>query len=185
LAHLNFLSPDNRCFSFDHRANGYSRGEGSGIIVIKRLSAAIEDGDTIRAVIRASGSNENGRSAGAITRVSKVVQEDLVHETYARGGLSLKETRYVEAHAPGTGGDEVETAALAAVFGKHRNSRDPLCLGSVKANIGHLEGGSGMASLIKTVLMLERGIMPRLANFEDANPKIQTEAWNLKVCQGI
>ncbi len=185
MAHLNFFSAANRCFSFDHRANGYSRGEGIGVIVIKRLSAAIENGDTIRAVIRASGSNENGRSAGAITRVSKVAQENLVRETYARGGLELDQTRYVEAHAPGTGGDEVETAALAAAFAMHRTAQDPLCLGSVKANVGHLEGGSGMASLIKTVLMLERGVMPRLANFEVANPKIQAESWNLKVCETV
>ena len=94
-----------------------------------------------------------------------------MRETYARGGLSLKDTRYVEAHAPGTGGDEIETAALAAAFGKHRNEQDSLCLGSVKANVGNVGGGSGMASLVKTILMLAQGIMPRLANLSEPTPR--------------
>ncbi|MCJ1314520.1 hypothetical protein MMC25_008202 [Agyrium rufum] len=181
LAHLNFFSPDYRCFSFDQRANGYSRGKGVGVVVLKRLSSALKDGDTIRAVIRSTGSNENGRSAGAIMQVSKVAQETLMRDTYAKTNLDCHHTMYVEAHAPGTGGDEIKAATLASVFRDSHQRKDSVCLGSVKANLGHLEDGSGIASLIKTIFVLERDIMPRLANFENVNPKIPSQGWMLKV----
>lgn len=181
LAHLNFFSPSGRCYSFDHRANGYARGEGVGVVVIKRLSDALADGDTIRAVIRATGSNENGRTTGGITQVNAVAQESLIRKTYKKARLDFGETRYVEAHGPGTGGDIVEAAALASVFSDFRSDEDPLYIGSCKANIGHLEGGSGIAGLIKTILILEHGVITRLANFERLNPGIPAETYHFKV----
>ena len=182
LAHLNFFSPDGRCYSFDHRANGYARGEGFGVVVIKRLSDALASGDTVRAVIRATGSNENGRTIGGITQVNAAAQESLIRKTYQKARLDFSETRYVEAHGPGTGGDIVEAAALASVFADFRSDNDPLYLGSCKANVGHLEGGSGIAGLIKTILILEHGIIPQLANFERLNPGIPAERYHFKVC---
>lgn len=101
LSNMNFLSHDSRCFSFDHRANGYGRGEGFGVVVIKRLSDAIQDGDTIRAVVRSTGSNQDGRTPG-ITQPSMEAQLSLVRRTYAKAGLDMGPTRYVEAHGTGT-----------------------------------------------------------------------------------
>ena len=98
---MNFISHDSRCFSFDHRANGYGRGEGFGVIVLKRLTDAIEDGDTIRAVVRATGSNQDGRTPG-ITQPSADSQARLIRETHERAGLDMGLTRYVEAHGTGT-----------------------------------------------------------------------------------
>ena len=180
LAHLNFFSPDTRCYSFDHRANGYSRGEGFGVFILKKLSRALDDGDPIRAIIRASGSNENGRTAGGITKVNKDAQENLIRETYLNAGLDFESTRYAEAHGTGTEGDVVETSAIGTVFQQHRSKQDPLYVGSVKANIGHLEGTSGIASLVKVILMLERGLIPKLANFEQLHPKIAAGKWHLR-----
>lgn len=181
LAHLNFFSPDGRCYSFDHRANGYSRGEGFGVLVLKRLSTAVADGDTIRAVIRATGSNENGRTVGGITKANSEAQKNLILDTYSRAGLNLDSTRYAEAHGPGTEGDYFESAALASAFNPYRSKKDPLFMGSIKANLGHLEGASGIASLVKTILILERGVIPKLTNFEKLHPKIEAEDWNMKV----
>src|SRR5437762_7156456 len=96
-----FLSPSSRCFSFDHRANGYGRGEGFGMVVLKRFSDAIEQRDTIRAIVRATGSNQDGRTPG-ITQPSKAAQEQLIRETYRKSGLNLDLTRYFEAHGTGT-----------------------------------------------------------------------------------
>jgi acyl transferase domain-containing protein len=101
LANLNFLSADSKCFSFDERGNGYARGEGFGVLVVKRLSDALANGDNIRAVIRGTGSNQDGRTPG-ITQPSTQSQEDLIRETYKRSGLSTSDTRYFEAHGTGT-----------------------------------------------------------------------------------
>lgn len=107
LNNQNFLSPDSRCFTFDHRANGYARGEGFGVVVLKRFSDAIRQQDTIRAVIRATGSNQDGRTPG-ITQPSKAAQEQLIRDTYQKAGLSVDSTLYFEAHGTGTpvGGNE-------------------------------------------------------------------------------
>ncbi|TVY80408.1 Highly reducing polyketide synthase azaB [Lachnellula suecica] len=180
LTNMGFLSPDSRCYSFDDRANGYARGEGIGTLVIKRLSDAIKDNDTIRAVIRSTGCNSDGRTPG-ITQPSKVMQESLIKETYEKAGLDLHTTRYFEAHGTGTAiGDPIEADAIGSVFRTSRTPTDPLYVGSVKANIGHLEGGSGIAGIIKTVMVLEKGIIPPLANFENLNSKIDAEFWNLR-----
>ena len=101
LSNMNFISHDSRSFSFDHRGNGYGRGEGFGVVVLKRLTDAIRDGDTIRAVIRSTGSNQDGRTPG-ITQPSRDAQETLINETYTKAGLEMQTTRYVEAHGTGT-----------------------------------------------------------------------------------
>lgn len=95
---MSFLSPDSRCFSFDHRANGYSRGEGFGVLVLKRLSQAIKDGDTIRALIRSTGVNQDGHTAGGVTQPNKMSQARLITETYQKANLDMTATRFFEAH---------------------------------------------------------------------------------------
>ncbi|KAH7138738.1 polyketide synthase [Dendryphion nanum] len=174
---LGFLSPDSKCYSFDHRANGYSRGEGVGAILIKPLSNALRDGNCIRAVIRATGSNQDGRTPG-ITQPSGSAQENLIRSTYFRAGLSMAKTRYFEAHGTGTAvGDPIEAKAIAGAFKEHHHQ--PLYVGAVKSNIGHLGGASGISGLIKTVLVLERGVIPANIWFERVNPQIDAEGWNL------
>jgi len=126
MSNVNFLSPDSRCHSFDHRANGYARGEGLGVIVLKRISDAVRDGSTIRAVIRSAGSNEDGRTPG-ITQPSRKAQENLIRETYRKAGLSMAHTRYFEAHGTGTpAGDPREAQAIGTAFQKYRSKEDPL-----------------------------------------------------------
>lgn len=180
LTNLGFLSPDSKCYSFDHRANGYSRGEGFGILVLKRLSDALRDNDTIRTVIRATSSNQDGKSPG-ITQPTKPAQMQLIKDTYATGGLSLKQTRYFEAHGTGTPvGDPIEAGAIAGVFNAHRSKEEPLYIGAVKSNVGHLEGAAGIAGLMKTVMVLESGIIPPNIWFEKPNPSILLDEWNIK-----
>ncbi|CAG7934385.1 unnamed protein product [Penicillium olsonii] len=179
---LGVLSDDNRCFTFDERANGYGRGEGVGALIIKPVEDAIRDGDTIRAVIRATRSNQDGWTPG-ITHPSRDAQLTLIEDSYREANLDTAVTRYFEAHGTGTKtGDPIETRAIGALFRPHRSSEDPLYLGSVKTNIGHLEGGSGIAGVIKVVLSLENGIIPPVSeNFNSPNPAIDLEYLNLKV----
>lgn len=126
LSNMNMLSPSSRSFSFDHRANGYARGEGFGVLVLKRLSDAVRDGDIIRAVIRSTGSNQDGYTPG-ITQPNGDSQETLIRETYERAGLDMKSTRFFEAHGTGTAiGDPTEASALGIAFRKSRTSDDPL-----------------------------------------------------------
>jgi acyl transferase domain-containing protein len=173
------LSPDGKCYSFDHRSNGYSRGEGFGVVVLKRLSDAIRDGNTIRAVIRNTCSNQDGRSPG-ITQPTKQAQAELIRQTYDGTALDPGVTRYFEAHGTGTPvGDPIEASAISEVFTPYRSPSDPLFIGAVKSNVGHLEGAAGIAGLLKSVYVLERGIIPPNIWFEKANPKILDE-WNFK-----
>lgn len=181
LANLNFLSPDSRCYPFDARANGYSRGEGFGVLVIKRVADAIADGDTIRAIIRGVGANQDGRTPG-ITQPNCNAQEAMIRETYMKNDLDIGVTRFFEAHGTGTPvGDLVEAQAISAVFKDARTSTDPLFVGAAKSNIGHLEGASGIVSIIKTTLALEKGIIPPNADYRYPNPDIPAEQWNIKV----
>ncbi|RYP06667.1 hypothetical protein DL765_009401 [Monosporascus sp. GIB2] len=180
MTNLDFLSPDSRSYSFDHRANGYSRGEGIAVLVLKRLSDAVTDGNTIRAVIRSTASNEDGKTPG-ITQPSREAQECLIRETYRRSGLSMAFTRYFEAHGTGTPiGDPREAQAIGSAFRRYRSIQDPLYIGAVKSNIGHLEGASGLAGIIKAILVLEKGIIPPNANFEKINPRIDAEYLRIK-----
>lgn len=126
LSNMNLLSPDNQCFTFDSRANGYARGEGFGVIVLKRLSDALRDNDVIRAVIRSTSSNQDGYTPG-ITQPSGDAQAALIKETYKKAGLAMNETKFFEAHGTGTAiGDPIETNAIGEAFRHSRALDDPL-----------------------------------------------------------
>src|SRR5262245_48024605 len=149
-----FLSPDGRCKSFDARADGYGRGEGAGIVILKPLAAARQDGDEIYALVRATGVNQDGRTNG-ITAPNPEAQEALVRQVYTAAEVSPTQIRYIEAHGTGTAlGDPIEASALGAAIGKYRAPNDPCVVGSVKANIGHLEAAAGIAGVIKASLCL-------------------------------
>ncbi|KAG5984483.1 Type I Iterative PKS [Claviceps digitariae] len=180
---LNFLSPDGKCFTFDSRANGYGRGEGIGVVIMKRLSDAIRDNDTIRGVIRGSSVNQDGRTTG-ITLPSKEAQVANIRSVYAKAGLDFDQTAYVECHGTGTqAGDWRELKAISETLGADRPSERPVVVGSVKPNIGHLEGAAGVAGMVKGVLVLEHGKIPPNINFSHGNPTIDFEGW--KVPQSV
>jgi acyl transferase domain-containing protein len=173
------MSKDSVCYSFDERAGGYARGEGFGCLILKRLSQAIADGDTIRGVVRSTGVGQDGNTP-SITSPSQTAQERLIRETYARAGLDLNETRYFEAHGTGTPvGDPCEAAAINNVFST-RTSDDPMFVGALKSNMGHPEGASGIAGVIKTILVLEKGIIPPNVYPERINPAVAVAGPNLK-----
>nr|WHF58361.1 polyketide synthase [Aspergillus sp.] len=180
LSNQNFLSPDGICYAFDERANGYSRGEGIACLVIKPLSAALRDNDPIRAVIRGTGVNSDGRTPG-ISQPNCDAQVSLIRGTYERFGLALDQTRYFEAHGTGTQvGDPIEAQAIATVFRSEKDtSQRPLYVGALKSNIGHLEGASGLAAVIKAILVLENGVIPPNIWHERRNPAIKDE-WGLE-----
>ncbi|KAK7972306.1 hypothetical protein PG988_006440 [Apiospora saccharicola] len=181
LEKLSLLSPDSRCYSFDSRAHGYARGEGVVVLVLKTLKSAIRDHDMIRAVIRASGSNQDGHTPG-LTQPSADSQEDLIRSVYKSCNLDFGLTRYIEAHGTGTQlGDSVEAKTIGRVFRTYRSTKEPLYIGSVKANVGHLEGASGMVGILKSVMILERGIIPPNPLFEKWNKRINAKFNNLCV----
>ena len=181
MANVGMLSPDGISHSFDDRANGYARGEGFAVVIVKRLEDALKHGDSIRGIVRATGSNQDGRTPG-ITQPSGAAQERLIRDTYKLAGLDMGLARYFEAHGTGTQvGDPTEAKAIASAFRDGRPLGDPLYIGSVKSNIGHLEGTSGLASLIKTMLILEKGLIPPNTWFKTVNPKIREHEWSIKV----
>ena len=166
------LSPDGRCKTFDAAANGYARSEGCGILVLKRLSDAERDGDTICAVIRGSAVNQDGASSG-LTVPNGGAQQRLIAATLARAGLVGGDVDYLEAHGTGTSlGDPIEVQAAAAAYGVGRDANRPLLIGSAKSNIGHLESAAGIAGLIKVVLSLQHGVLPQNLHFENPSPNI-------------
>ncbi|KAK5957266.1 Type I Iterative PKS [Knufia fluminis] len=179
MGHHGFLSTEGKSFSFDHRAEGYARGEGVGSLIVKRLPDAVRDGNTIRAVIRGTGVNQDGRTPG-IAMPSSAAQESLMRKVYASAKLDFEDTMMVEAHGTGTAaGDPLEASAIAKIFQSSRSSI-PMIIGAIKSGIGHLEGGAGIAGLIKAILILERGIIPPNVNFEKVNPKIPWRKWKLQ-----
>lgn len=181
VSRLGFLSPDGQCYSFDDRANGYSRGESVAVLVLKRFSKALEDGDTIRGVIRVTATNQDGRTP-SVTQPSASAQAALIRKAYHLAGLDFKETSYFEAHGTGTAiGDPIEAEGISQAFTQHRTPRNPLYVGSVKANIGHLEPSAGIAGLIKTILVLEKGVIPPNALLKTLNPRIFADEWLLNV----
>jgi acyl transferase domain-containing protein/NADPH:quinone reductase-like Zn-dependent oxidoreductase/SAM-dependent methyltransferase len=181
LSNMNFLSPDGKCYSFDHRASGYARGEGFSAVVIKPLSKALAAGDNIRALVRSVLSNQDGHTIGGITQPSRAMQANLIRRTYAKAGLDMRETRFFEAHGTGTPlGDPTEARAIGESFREHRSDCAPLYVGAVKSNLGHLEGASGLAGIVKAVMALEKGIIPPNANFESLNPAIDDEFLRLR-----
>jgi len=181
LVESGMLSSQGQCKSFDASADGYVRGEGCGVVVLKRLGDAEEDGDRIWAVVRGSAVNQTG-SGLAVTVPSGRAQERVMAEALARAGVDPQEIDYVEAHGSGTAvGDAIEASALAAVYGPGRRDDRPVWIGSVKTNIGHLEGASAMASLIKVVLGMRHGTVPRHLHYTDPSPEIDWERTPLRV----
>ncbi|ATY65339.1 Beta-ketoacyl synthase [Cordyceps militaris] len=178
---IHMLSPEGISHSFDDRANGYGRGEGIGCIVVKRLSDALRDGDTIRAVIRGSGVNADGKTP-SLTQPSTEAQATLIRRTYASAGLSLSSTEYFECHGTGTPvGDPIELRALATTIGGARAAAGlgPLYIGSVKPNVGHTEGCSGLASIFKAILCLEKGMLVPTYDVQNVSPKLLLSDWHL------
>jgi acyl transferase domain-containing protein len=172
LTKAHVLSPDGRCKAFDSRADGFVRSEGCGIVVLKRMSDALADGDNILALIRGSALNQDGRSSG-LTAPNGAAQEAVIRQALANARVAPEEVDYVEAHGTGTAlGDPIEAHALAAVLGPKRTKDHPLVMGSVKTNLGHLESASGVTGLIKVVLALQHGLIPRHLHFESMNPLI-------------
>ncbi len=175
------ISPDGRCKAFSAEANGYVRGEGGGIVVLKRLSQALADGDHIYAVIRGSAVNEDGRTNG-MTVPGLPAQQEVLREAYRRAGVRPGDVRYIEAHGPGTPvGDPIEAEALATVVACERPKGEVLRIGSVKTNIGHLEAGSGIAGLVKAALVVKHRHIPPSLHFKTPNPAIPFDAYRLKV----
>lgn len=178
LCKAKMLSPDGHCKAFDASANGYVRGEGCGVLVLKRLSDAIDSGDRILALLRGSAVNHNGRSSG-LTVPSGLAQQEVIRTALRNGGVDPSEVGFVEAHGTGTAvGDPIEAAALGAVFAGRSN---PLLLGSVKTNCGHLEWAAGVCGLIKAILSMDRGLIPRNLHFNQPNPMIPWDRLPLRV----
>ncbi|MEU9608986.1 beta-ketoacyl synthase N-terminal-like domain-containing protein [Streptomyces sp. NPDC048057] len=175
-------SPDGRSKPFDASADGYGRGEGAGVLVLKRLVDAERAGDRVLAVVRGSAVRQDGLTEG-IMAPNGAAQADLLRRTYERCGVDPTTVDYVEAHGTGTmAGDPLEAGALAAVFGAGRPSGAPCLIGSVKGNIGHLEAGSGIAGMIKTVLALVHEEIPPTARFTTPHPGIPWADAGLRVC---
>ena len=173
------LSPDGRCFTFDHRANGYVRGEGVGVVIIKPLAEAQADNDRVYAVIRSAVANQDGRSS-SLTVPSQASQEAMLRNAYRDAGVDPSQISYIETHGTGTPvGDPIEARALGNVAGVDR--QEPCLIGSVKTNIGHLEAAAGMAGLIKGALVLHHQTIPAHLNFERPNPNIPFDELGLKV----
>jgi acyl transferase domain-containing protein/acyl carrier protein len=166
------LSPDGRCKAFDAGANGYVRGEGGGLVVLKPLSRALADGDPVYCVVRGSAVNNDGFSNG-LTAPNPKAQERVLREAYTRAGVEPCEVAYVETHGPGTLlGDPIEAGALGAVLGVDRAADRPLRIGSVKTNLGHTEAAAGIAGLIKVALAMKHHQLPPSLHFEQPSPHI-------------
>ena len=175
------LAPDGRCKTFDAAADGFARGEGGGVVVLKPLARALADGDHIHAVIRGSAVNNDGASQG-LTAPNPRAQEDVLRAALARAGVAGPDVHHVEAHGTGTLiGDPIEASALGAVFAPGRADDHPLLIGSVKTNIGHLEGAAGIAGIIKTVLAMRHRAVPPSLHLHHPNPHIPFAALRLHV----
>lgn len=167
-----FLSPTGQCKSFDASADGYSRGEGCGLFVIKRLSDAVADNDRILGVIRGVDINQSG-TASSITRPHAPTQEELFRRVLRSSGITANRVNVVESHGTGTqAGDPSEMESLRNIFAVRRPAPNPLHITSVKANIGHLEAASGAAGLAKLLLMLQHNVIPQQISLKTLNPNI-------------
>ncbi|PWC40156.1 type I polyketide synthase [Azospirillum sp. TSO22-1] len=177
-----FLSPDGRCKSFDASGDGYGRGEGAGIIILKPLSTALRDGDPIHAVVVETGVNQDGRTDG-ITLPNRESQVALIREVYARAGVAPDQVGYVEAHGTGTkAGDATELRSLSEAIARDRSpSHGPLLVGSAKSNIGHLEAAAGVAGVIKTTLALRHRKLPPSLHFKSPPEAVDLEDLGLEV----
>lgn len=181
MSKANLLAPDGRCKSFSAQADGFGRGEGCGVVVLKRLSDAKRDGDRIMAVVRGGSIVHNGFSGG-ITSPSGKSQSRAIGDALNDAGMTPAQVQYLEAHGTGTEfGDPMELGAAAAVYGKGRKPDEPLLVGSVKANISHLEAAGGVSGLIKTVLSLRHGVIPPQLHFEEPSPHIPWKRMPIKI----
>jgi myxalamid-type polyketide synthase MxaB len=175
------LAPDGRCKTFDAAADGYGQGEGCGVVVLKRLSDAQRDRDPILALVRGSAINHDGPSSG-LTVPNEQAQEDLIRQALKNGKVKPEQIHYIEAHGTGTSlGDPIEVGALDAVFGASHSQASPLLIGSVKTNLGHLEGAAGIACFIKLVLALQREEIPPHLHFHTPNPHIDWDRLPIRV----
>lgn len=175
------LSPDGRCKAFDASANGFVRGEGAGMVLMKKLSDALADGDPIHAVIKGSALNQDGHTNG-ISLPSGEAQAALVRDTCVIAGVDPLQIGYVEAHGTGTAvGDPIEAIALAEALCASRTAENPLIIGSAKTNLGHLETAAGVAGLIKAALIVKHGQIPASLHFKTPNPHIDFERLRLRV----
>ena len=178
-AHM--LAPDGRCKTFDAAADGYSRAEGAGVVVLKRLSDATADGDRILALVLGSAVNQDGRSGG-LTVPNGPSQEAVIRDALLRARVAAGDVSYVEAHGTGTSlGDPIEVHALRAVFGNRRDASRPLVIGSAKTNLGHLEAAAGVAGIAKVVLSMQHGEIPRHLHFQQLNPHIDLQGAAIEV----
>lgn len=179
--HYSLFSDSGRSYAFDHKAGGFGRGEGAGCIVLKPLDNAREDGDAVRGVIAGSMVNQDGKTRG-ITMPNSAAQEALIRSVYKDASIDPDEVGFIEAHGTGTRvGDPLEVSALNNVFQRGKTPNNTLYIGSVKTNIGHLEGASGIISVIKAVMMMEKGFILPNHGFEKANEDIPLARWNMKV----
>jgi 3-oxoacyl-(acyl-carrier-protein) synthase/SAM-dependent methyltransferase len=175
------MAPDGRCKTFDAAADGYVRGEGVGVLVLKRLDDALAAGDRIAAVVHGSAVNQDGSSNG-LTAPNGPAQEAVIRAALAQGGIAPADVSYVEAHGTGTPlGDPIEVGALAAVFAGSRERATPLLIGSVKTHVGHLEAAAGVAGIIKVILSLERRSIPANLHFNTGNPRIEWDVLPIDV----
>ena len=179
------LSADGQCKAFDASANGYVRGEGCGVVVLKRLSDAERDGDRIWAVIRGSAVNHGGASSG-LTVPHTPALEQVIEAALSQAGITASEVDYLEAHGTGTSvGDPIEIDAVSQVYGRDRMADRPLLVGSVKTNVGHLESAAGIAGLIKAVLVMQRGVIPKHLHFQNPNPSLDWDRLPLQVTSSM
>ncbi|WP_432001030.1 beta-ketoacyl synthase N-terminal-like domain-containing protein, partial [Streptomyces sioyaensis] len=181
MARFGALSPSGRCHTFDARADGFVRGEGGGLVVLKPLSKALADGDHVHCVIRGGAVNNDGGGPG-LTTPDAAAQEEVLRLACARAGIHPGDIGYVELHGTGTKvGDPIEAASLGAALGTDPRRSTPLPVGSIKTNIGHLEGAAGIAGLLKVVLCVEHGHLVPSLNFATPHPDIPLDALNLRV----
>ncbi len=182
---MNMLAPDGRCKAFDVRADGFVRSEGCGVVVLKKLSDAIANGDPILAVIRGSAVNQDGHTNG-ITAPNGRAQRQVIEHALEDASVAGEAIDFVEAHGTGTSlGDPIELEALAATIGKSGAGSGACYVGSVKTNIGHLEGAAGVAGLIKAALVLHHGEIPPNLHFTKLNPHIRIDGTRIKFPTGV
>ena len=181
------LSPDGRCKAFDSRADGYVRGEGAGVVLLKSHDLAHRDGDAVHAVIKAAAVNHGGRTT-SLTAPNPDAQADLLVDAYRGAGVPLDTVGYIEAHGTGTAlGDPIETTGLSTAFRRIRAEQGlaetarPCAIGSVKTNIGHLEAAAGIAGLFKVVLALRHGTIPASLHFRERNPYLELDGGPFEV----
>ncbi|MCA1588052.1 MAG: type I polyketide synthase [Chloroflexi bacterium] len=180
-AHFGALSPDGRCYAWDERANGHVRGEGGGVVVLKRLSDAVAHGDRIYGVVRSSAVG-TGSGEGGLTVPSTNAQQRVMGQALGRGAVAPSDVQYVELHGTGTSvGDPIEARSVGGVYGSGRTNGDRLAVGTVKTNLGHLEGAAGIAGLIKTALCVHHGELVASLNFARPNPNIPLDELGVRV----